>query len=94
MNPRLDAARIVREAIVKVYPLAADTLEPQHSLLDLGIESLALTTIAAELEATGRGELSDEELQRLMKSRTVSELSDVAGEFLSRVRSAPQATRG
>lgn len=92
MNPRQEAARIVREAIIKVHPLAADALEPQRSLLDLGIDSLALTTVAAELEASGHGPLSDEELQRLMESRTVAELGGVAGDFVSRVRGVPQGT--
>jgi acyl carrier protein len=90
MKPHQDAAQILREALVKVYPLASETLGSQHSLLDLGIDSLTLTTLAAELEATCRGELSEEELQRLMESRTLGELTCLTEDFLSRVRGRSQ----
>ena len=83
-----DADRIVRSAIARACRGNPDSLDLERSLPDLGIDSLTLASIAAELEMICGMELPEPQLQGLLESRSAREFIRVAQAFLSNARSA------
>jgi acyl carrier protein len=84
-----EASKWVRAALSRACLCAPEAVRDEWRLIDLGVDSLTLISIASELEARYGAEFPEPELQMLLESRTVSDLIRMATVFSqSAVRSA------
>ena len=70
----VDLARSVREIVAAAAQLRPSEIRLRSSILDLGIDSMGLVVIAAEIQATHHLELSDRELMKLFKATKVVDI--------------------
>jgi len=78
MADRAEVTRLIRSVLAQVSLREPDDIQDDWTLMDLGIDSLTFSHIAATLEAEYGVELDEQTLMSLMLSRSVRELIDAA----------------
>jgi acyl carrier protein len=76
MEPRKDLRTTIFNAIAESSYMTPATLEPEHSLLDLGIDSLVIASIVATVENTIQHKFATDELVSLFETDSVSSFVD------------------
>lgn len=78
-----DIRTLILSALAEACHCSVSELDENSSIIELGVDSLSLTNIAAQLEAQYGLELTEEALLRLLESQRVGDLIGLAETLLA-----------
>jgi acyl carrier protein len=76
MEPREELRTTIFNAIAESSYMTPETLKPEHSLLELGIDSLVIASIVATVENAVQYKFDPDELVSLFEAESVASFVD------------------